>query len=125
MAAVLDADIGAALSGQLPDFEAGVAGGRVEGDVGAAGAGYRTPQLEGVDGDDRMSACEEGELHDHQPDRPHSKDGHGVAQADMAVANGAQCEIGRVEADRGLPGQAVGKPPNRLRPAVLLAERRV
>ena len=61
-------------------------------------------------------------LQGQQADGAHAEDGDGVAQAHVAVAHRAQGEIGRVEADGGLPGNAVGKGAHRLGPDVFLAQ---
>ena len=123
MAAVVYAYVSAAFIGGQLDFEAGVAGGWVHDDVSAALECDITAQRDGVDGDERVCAGQFCQLQDKQADGAHAENGHGIADADMAVANRAEGEVGRVEADGGLPGDAVREFAGAIfLPYVLLAE---
>ena len=106
VAAVVDANVGAAFVGGKFDFEAGVAGGGVHDDVSAAFFSYIAAQRDGVDGDEGVGARKFGELEDEEADGAHAEYCDGIADADVAVAYCAEGEIGRVEADGGLPGDA-------------------
>ena len=62
MAAVLDDYIGASVLAGPFDLGPGIALDRVESDIGAAVEGHLAPQLEGIDGDDRVGAGQFGQL---------------------------------------------------------------
>ena len=64
-----------------------------------------------------------GQLQGQLADGAKAEDGHGVADPDVAVAHRAEGEIGRIETDRRLPGQAVGQAAHTVRlPHMLLAK---
>ena len=107
VAAVVDANVGAAFVGGKFDFEAGVAGGGVQDDVSATFERNVAAQGNGVDGDEGVGAGQFGKLEDEEADGAHAEYCDGIADADVAVADCAEGEIGGVEADGGLPGDAV------------------
>ena len=72
-----------------------------------------------------MGTGQAAALHGDQADGPETRDGYGVADADVPVAHRAEGKIRRVETDGRLPRNVCGQAARGFGPDVFLAERPV
>jgi len=107
VAAVVYANVRPASVGSELDLEPSVAGSRVHNDVCAALLRHVAAQRDGIDGNYRIGAGQFGQLDDKESNGAHAENRDRVTKADVAVADGAKREVGRVEADCRLPGDPV------------------